>query len=94
MDPRKDYIARLAIDALGASSSAATLWSATAAEMTTNLHGSPAVADFLEQPNVRTLQVSVVPVAGTGAHELAASTTVGLTGQGGAAPVCRWVSNP
>ena len=52
--------------------------------MTTTLHSSPAFSDFLEQPSVRAMQVSVVPSSGgTGTSELMASTSVGLsTSQG------------
>ena len=54
--------------------------------MTTTLHNSPALQDFLEQPSVKTLQVSVVPTSnGSGMNELACSTTVGLSFQGGTA---------
>lgn len=82
MDPRKDYLARLALDALGANSPSAQ-WASSAAEMTTQLHGSHAFSEFLEQPSVRTLQVSAVHSAGNGTSELVASTTVGLSSQAG-----------
>jgi hypothetical protein len=83
MDPRKDYLARLAIDSLGASVSSMG-WAVSADEMAASLHGSSALANFLEQPHVRTLQVSVVPSkAGAGTYELSASTAVGFSSQNG-----------
>ena len=83
MDPRKDYLARLAIDSLGASVSSMG-WAVSADEMAASLHGCSALANFLEQPHVRTLQVSVVPSkAGAGTYELSASTAVGFSSQNG-----------
>ena len=58
-DPRKAVLTRLALEAVGASSPAGR-WAASAAEMTASLHSAPAMQEFLEQPAVATLQVSVI----------------------------------
>lgn len=48
------------------------------------LHSSPAMQDFLEAPDIRTLQVSVVTTA-NGSNDLVCSNTVGFNRPGGAA---------
>ena len=84
-DPRRDYLTRCALETLGASSPTGR-WALPIAEMTTSLHNAPAMQEFLEQPSVRTLQVSVVPSANSsGANELDCSTSVGLSARSGTA---------
>ena len=82
-DPRRDHLTRCAVESLGASA-ANGRWSLPAAELTTKLHGDPAMQDFLEQPSVKTLQVSVVQTS-NGTNDLACSNTVGFSRPGGAA---------
>ena len=77
-DPRRDYLTRCAVESLGASTGR---WVAPAAELTAKLHADPALQEFLEQPSVRTLQVSVVPSGGS--SDLECSNTVGFARPGG-----------
>ena len=69
------------MEALGANAPSRS-WARSAQEMMVAVHGDAAVQDFLEQPQCRTLQVSVVH--GGGGNELACSTAVGIARDAGA----------
>lgn len=79
-DARRDHLTRCALEALGASAPSGR-WALPTAEMTALLHNSPAMQEFLEQPAVRTLQVSAVPTGdrGSGPCELTVSNAVGVS---------------
>lgn len=76
-DPRRDYLTKCAVEALGASTPS-QLWATAPEAMYAAVHGSDAMQDFLENSEVRTLQVCTTPGA-QGANELMCSTSVGLS---------------
>ncbi len=79
-DPRRDWLARCALDALGANERSSTRsFSRSSQELLHSVHASSALDDFLEQSSVRTLQVSAVGGDGGGPCELVCSTAVGLS---------------
>ena len=78
-DQRRDYLTKSAVEALGASTPSG-MWAASPEEMYGMVHGSPAMQEFLERADVRTLQVSTMPNA-SGATELMVTTSIGLSGQ-------------
>ena len=75
-DPRRDYLTKCAVEALGATTPS-QLWSTAPEAMYSAVHSSDAMQDFLENSEVRTLQVCTTPGA-QGANELMCSTSVGL----------------
>ena len=79
MDPRKDHVARCALESLGANSTSSGTrpWARPASEMTTSLHGSKQLQEFVESPSSALLQVSVVPNA-KGQLDLVFANTVGV----------------
>ena len=82
-DPRCDYLTKCALEALGASAPSAPCAMPLEA-MHSAVHRSAALQDFLENSELRTLQVSVAPNA-MGSSELLCSTSVGLTNPSGSA---------
>ena len=59
-DPRRDYLTKCAVEALGASTPS-PMWAQPPEAMYSAVHGSPAMQDFLENSEVRTLQVCASP---------------------------------
>ena len=86
-DPRRDYLTKCAVEALGASTPS-PMWAQPPEAMYSAVHGSPAMQDFLENSEVRTLQVCASPSASgaQGASELVCTTSVGLASPSAGAP--------
>lgn len=82
-DARKDYLTKCACEALGATTPS-NQWVQPPEAMYSSVHGSTAMQDFLENSEVRTLQVCTSPTP-QGASELLCTTSVGLSSPQGPA---------
>lgn len=79
MDPRKEYVSRCALDALGVGGSvpAGRKWGRPATDLISSLQTSRPLQDFVESPSVGLLQISVVTDA-HGQHDIAISSSVNV----------------
>ena len=84
-DARKDYLTKCAVEALGATTPS-NQWATSPESMYSAVHGASAMQDFLENGDIRTLQVCTTSTS-SGASELMCTTSVGLQASGGGAAV-------
>ena len=90
-DARKDYLTKCAVEALGATTPS-NQWATSPESMYSAVHGASAMQDFLENGDIRTLQVCTTSTS-SGASELMCTTSVGLQSSGGGisrSSRCRW----